>query len=68
MEIVQDAENMHEVSQDVLLLLKRSERRPCLSVRSPIVALTGNDSVDLAQTQFSLTLLSLMCTNAFRFM
>ncbi len=63
--ILQDAEDMQEVTRDMLLLSTGSvrQRRHCLSVKSSIVTLTQNDSVDLAQTR-RLTLLSPMCTNA----
>lgn len=56
---------MQEVPRDMLLLSTGSvrERQHCLSVRSSIVPLTQNDSVDLAQN-LRPTLLSPMCTNA----
>lgn len=56
---------MREVTRDMPSLSTGSvrERQHCLSVRSSIVSLTQNDSVDLART-FSPALPSPMCTNA----
>lgn len=52
--------NMQEVTRDMLLLSTGSvrERRHCLLVKSSIVTLTQNDSLDLAQNLCCSTLLS----------